>query len=375
MILIQIGGLGLITLTLFLMSLVVDFGFATQLMAGQLLQLESWQKIKKLILFIISLTITVELVGALFIFCAIYTEHPLHHGIFIALLHSISSFCNAGIGLHDHQTLFHASNPVILITTLILMFSGSLGFITWSEIIKYCMSVRNTKKYHFSLHSKIILHTTAVIIGFSTCVIFILERYNAFSQSSLFEAFFYSLFHAVSFRSGGLLTVPIAEFHIATLFLALIIAFIGSSPGSTGGGIKVTTIAIFFASIKTAITGRTHVELKGRSIAQDQINKCMAIVSLSLLWVTSTTFLLLIIEPDHSFFALFFETISAFTTLGISTNITTTLSILGKVVIMITMLIGRIGSLTLILALRELKHRRSSESSDFSYPEERVLLM
>jgi Trk-type K+ transport system membrane component len=153
------------------------------------------------------------------------------------------------------------------------------------------------------------------------------------------------------------------------------IAFIGSSPGSTGSGIKITTLAIFFAAIKTAVSGRTNVEIKGRSIPLDQVNKCIAIVSLSLAWITLTTFLLLAFETEFSFFQLFFEAISAFTTLGISTKITASLSIFGKIVIMMSMIIGRIGSLTLILALRELKNKRMLESTDFSYPEERVILM
>jgi trk system potassium uptake protein TrkH len=375
MILIQIGGLGLITMTIFLMSLFVNFGFATQLMAGQLMQLESWQKIKNLILFIIGLTLSIELIGAFFVYIAIHTHYPTSTALFLSVFHAISSFCNAGIGLNDHQTLFHASHPIVLTTTLILMLSGGLGFITWTEIFKYLGSLHEKKKYNFSLHSKIVLHATAILLSVTSVIIFWLERNHAFAQSNPFATYLYSLFHAVSFRSGGLLTVPISEFHIATLFLALMIAFIGSSPGSTGSGIKITTLAIFFAAIKTAVSGRTNVEIKGRSIPLDQVNKCIAIVSLSLAWITLTTFLLLAFETEFSFFQLFFEAISAFTTLGISTKITASLSIFGKIVIMMSMIIGRIGSLTLILALRELKNKRMLESTDFSYPEERVILM
>lgn len=375
MILIQIGGLGLITLTVFLMSLFVDFGFATQLMAGQLMQLESWQKIKKLLIFIISLTLVVETIGAFFIYIAIHTHYTSTHALFLSLFHAISSFCNAGIGLIDHQTLFHTPSTIVLVTTLVLMLSGGLGFITWTEIFKYLHSMRSKKKYNVSLHSKIILHATAIMIGVTSIIIFMLEHNHAFAQSSAATAYLYSIFHAISFRSGGLLTVPVAEFHIATLLLALIIAFIGSSPGSTGSGVKITTISIFFATIRAAVSGRTDVEIKGRAIARDQTYKCIAIVSLSLAWIITTLFLLLIAETSFSFFQLFFEVVSAFTTLGVSTKITASLSVIGKIIIIVTMIIGRIGSLTLILALRTLKHRHVSESTDFSYPEERVLLM
>ncbi|HEV2601826.1 MAG TPA: potassium transporter TrkG [Candidatus Babeliales bacterium] len=374
LILIQIGGLGLVTLTMSLMSLFMNFGFATQLMAGKIFELESWHNIKRLILFILGITLFFELIGTGVIYWVLYDHYPHYDALFLSAFHAISSFCNGGISLIDKNRLLDIASPIMIVTTTILILSGGLGFITWKEILLYIRSIRRKKKYHFSLSSKIVLYATGLFIALSTIIIFALEYSHSFAHMSLPQALLNSFFYAVSFRGTGFLTVDIHSFHNATLFLALITAFIGSSPVSTGSGIKLTTLAIFFATIKSAISERNAVEIKERSIEKDQVNKAFAIVSLSLIWITLTIFCLLIIESHHNFFPLFFETISAFTTLGLSTGITASLSTLGKVIITISMLIGRIGSLTLVLALRSFTLKRTHDVTEFSYPKERVIL-
>ncbi len=179
------------------------------------------------------------------------------------------------------------------------------------------------------------------------------------------------LFYAVSFKSTGFLTAPLLELQLATLFLILFISFIGSAPGSTGSGIKITTLAIFIATIKSAISGKTIVELRGRTIPQDQVYKAIAILTISILFILLATFCLLITEKKWSFFDLLFEATSAFTTLGITTGVTPTLSLIGKILIIVCMVIGRIGSFTLILAL---KLKKKKDTAPFKYPEERVML-
>ena len=149
----------------------------------------------------------------------------------------------------------------------------------------------------------------------------------------------------------------------------MINSFIGSAPGSTGSGIKITTAAIFIATINASIQGRTAVTIRGRSIMKDQIYKALAIVSLSILWITLVTFCLLITERSWHFLDILLETVGAFTTLGITIGITPYLSLLGKLLIISTMFIGRIGSLTLMIALRN-----KTDKNEFSYPEERVMI-
>jgi len=184
-------------------------------------------------------------------------------------------------------------------------------------------------------------------------------------------AFINSLFHATSFRSAGFLITPLIDLHQATIFMLMIIRFVGASPASTGSGVKISTIVVFLASIRAAIFDRPDVEVKGRKIPKDQASKAVAIVSLSLLWILGTTFFLLISEQGWGIAELLFESTMAFTNVGISTGVTPTLSLFGKILIIASMIIGRIGSLTLILAITFRKHKKIVE---FSYPEERIML-
>ena len=177
------------------------------------------------------------------------------------------------------------------------------------------------------------------------------------------------IFNAVAYRSAGLTTIAISNMQTATVFMIIMYSFIGSSPVSTGSGIKVTTFALFLATIRSVINGRMVVEIKGRRIPQDQIFKAMAVLSLSVCWITVSTFCLALIESQSSFISVFFEAVSSFTNLGLATEVTPFLSFPGKLVIICNMLMGRIGTLTLMLALR--MHR---DRGEFQYPEERLMM-
>lgn len=373
--LIQIGGLGIITLTIFLMSLLIDFGFATQLLAGQLLELETWKNIKKFIIFIMLVTLCTELIGTLSIFYTVHTEFPLGQAFFYSLFHAISAFCNAGITLFPYGMEPYGTNYVMLLTTTFLMLAGGLGFVTWHELIHYGVARLRGRRYTLSLHNKIILYGTTALLVISVILFWIIEHANILKYQSPLLMLTNALFYVTSFRGSGFMTVEMGDLQQASIFLMMVLAFIGASPGSTGSGIKITTLAIYCAVIYTAISGRAAVEIKGRTIAKDQVYKAIAIVSLSGCWIALTTFCLLLSERNKTFFDIMFESLSAFVTLGVSTTITESLSSLGKLFIMTSMIVGRIGSLALILILRTLTYRKKNEgSTEFSYPEERVIL-
>ena len=197
----------------------------------------------------------------------------------------------------------------------------------------------------------------------------LLERNNTFQSMSFPLQVANSFFTSVTIRSGGYLTVTLHDMQNASLFAIMVNAFIGAAPGSTGSGIKLTTMAIFIATINSAIQGKPSVDLGGRRIMKDQVYRSLSIVALSLFWIMLMTFFLLITESSWNFLAIIFEVFSAFSTLGAAIGITPYLSILGKFLIILSMFIGRIGSLTLMIALR-----KNIEKSDFSYPEERVMI-
>jgi len=368
--LVQIGGLGLITLTIFAMSLFINMGMTTQLVAGKLLELESWKNIRQIIIFVITLTLSVELLGAACMFPIFLRDFPLMKSIFFSFFYSISSFCKAGITLFDGDIIPYSHNVPMLGIIGFLVFCGGFGFITWHEIMRYFIAKRQKKFFVFSLHSKIIMWGTATMILFFALLFWVLEHDNTLADMPFGLAVTNAIFHGITLRSAGILTVPFIDLQLATMFIIMISAFIGSAPGSTGSGIKITTFAIFLATIKCAIIGKTSVEIRGRTIAKDQVFKAIAIVSLGIGWIVFTTLCLLITE-QMDFMTLFIEAISGFSNIGVSTGITPFLSLMGKVFIMLSMIVGRIGSLTLILALR---FRSKPDVLAFSYPEERVML-
>jgi trk system potassium uptake protein TrkH len=370
--LIQIGGLGLITTTFFFMYLFLNVGLAGNVMASELLDIDSWIHVRHTLLLIALITIISELAGALIIFSIIHVDLPLTTAAFFSLFHAVSSFCNAGIIVSEDIIMRYAHSIPLISTTVALMFSGALGFITWYELIRWVQAIKKRKRYRFSLQTAIILRWVPCMILVTALFYFLLERTHTLASTPLPFGILTSFFHAVSFKGTGFMLENISALHPATLFMLMIVAFIGSSPGSTGSGIKITTLVVFMAAIKATVLGRSAVEISNRRIPNDQVYKAIAIVAVSIAWILFSTFLLLITEPTWRFDDIFFEAFSAFTTLGITTGSTASLTALGKIIIIASMIVGRIGSLTLLLSLK--LHKQNDESTLFSYPEERVML-
>jgi len=369
LILIQIGGLGLVTLSIFIMSFFMQFGFSTQLMAGKLLDLDSWKNLRSITLFIIALTLIAEGTGTLLNFMALYPYYDPAKAFFLALFQAVSTFCHAGITLFDYSMVGFGTNYLLLITNCILMMISGVGFITWYDLHQAWREYRDDGRYHLSLHTKIVVGMSIGLIIISAGLFYILEQHNTLSSFSLFGKIMNAIFNGIGMRGTGLCTVPTEQLQLATLLIVMIIAFIGSAPGSSGSGIKVTSVALFIATIRAAIRGNTNPSLMGRSIAKEQMLKAVAIPFLAFTWIIIITFCLLITETGFSFLDILFESVSAFSTLGLSTGMTSSLSFMGKLFIIVTMIIGRIGALGLVLAI--LKRQNKQE---FLYPEERVIL-
>ncbi len=375
LLLIQIGGIGIITMSLFVMALFMNFGISTEIMASHILELESWKNSKKLVIFIIVFTLIVELLGAFYITSILIDKIPTiqpKYAFFLSLFHAISSYCNAGITISPNLLLLPAIQSPLLIITTVLMFIGGFGFVTWLELLRYVQKkIIDKKPYRFSLQTKIIMRATLGLFIISTLLFWLLERNHLFTHMSYTQTFLETIFHVIAFRGTGFLLFNITLLQPATLLLILILGFIGASPESTGSGIRITTIAIIFATIRSVFLGKKSVNILERQIPYDQVFKAIAIVSCALCWITFTLFCLTLTEKNQSLFALFYEATSAFTNLGISTGITHQLSFWGKLLIMLSMFIGRIGSVGFILAL---KFRKTDRSNAFLYPEERIML-
>ena len=373
--LIQIGGLGLMTLSLFLVSLILNLSLITKLVAGRILDFEFSGKIKTFLKLIIGFTFVAEGIGTAFLYLNFRNIYPTGKAIFYSIFHSISSFCNAGVTLFEPGISEIAHNSFSLFTMAILIFLGGIGFVVWYEVGNNLVtSIRNwwkeePKKITTSLHTKVVLISTAILISSGTILFFILERTNTLSNLTLWHQITNSFFLSVATRTAGFDTVNFSQLGLPILLILIILMFIGASSSSTGGGVKVTTFTLFVATIIAIVRNKETVELYGRSIPAEQIFKTTVIIALSLGWVGLTTFILLITEPQFSFIQILFESVSAFSTAGFSTGITPFISIFGKGILMFSMLLGRLGALTLVLALR-----KKEEKQLYKFPEERVLL-
>jgi len=370
LIMMQIGGLGLMTMSLFIMSLFIDFGLYTQILASEILSIQSFKDTKRILIFIIKLTLICELVGAIAIFFVLENDYSLSQAIFLSIFHSVSSFCNVGISLFKNDTLAYNTNSLMLITTTILILLGSLGFVTWHEFSQIIKNWNNKDSYHkISWHTHLVLKTFFITAAVTSILFWLLERQNTLHELTPLQTFLNVIFVGISAKSCGYLSIAINLAQPATILLLAMTTFIGSAPSSTGGGIKTSAFAIFLSIMRATINGRSHVEINGRRIARDQVYKAMAIIGLACSWILMITFCLLISEQNHEFLNILFETISAFSNNGISLGLTKALTFSGKIFIIITMIIGRIGALALIIGMR-----KPSDAADFSYPEERVIL-
>jgi len=371
--LVQIGALGLITLTVFFLSLFRTMHLSTKHITGEALELAAGQNPRSLATFTMLFTITAECIGWFLCYICILPQYTGKKAWYISAFHAISSFCNYGVTPLDISSLT-ATMPyrygALLSITACLVLIGSLGFIVWRELCIYVTTPRQHKYIHMSLHTRLVLSATIACIIITSIVLFMLEYASPCVAHPSLRALAEPLFNAICLRSAGFTTLPLATVRVATLFLIMILCFIGSSPGSTGSGVKVTTFAICIATIRAILLRKSTVEIKGRTIANEQVFKAIAILALSVSWLACTIFLLLITESSITPFNIMFEAFSAFTNLGVTIHATTThLSWVGKLIIIISMAIGRIGSLTMIFALK-----KQESVKEFHYPEERVFM-
>ncbi len=370
LILIQIGGLGYMTLYSSMMILLGrSMGMENRIVMQDLLNVASMEDLIGLIVDIIKFTFLIEIWGAIvltigFTFQGLEFGKALYYGFF----HSISAFCNAGFALFDDNLESFATNPLIHGTIAVLVILGGLGFIVLKEV-KHTISKKNSLA-RMSLHSKVVLITTAILILTAFLAIFFGEFLNALDGFSLWEKAQVAFFQSVTLRTAGFNTVPISNFHSYTIYLMSMFMFIGAGPGSTAGGIKVTTFAILIQSIRSTLRGRSQVEIFNKTLPNQIVVKAMALFIISIITTTVFTFVLMKLEPKQSFLVIVFEIISASGTVGLSLGLTPYLSIIGKITISILMFIARVGPLTLVLAIGS----RKNNEGQVSYPEGRIMI-
>lgn len=349
--LIQIGGLGVATVGVGV-SLVIGqkIGFNERKLINETYSLNSMKGIVNILRFILYITLVFESIGAILCFTVFIKDYPPIKALGTSLFHSISSFNNAGFDILENPSglEFYQNNILLNLITVILIVFGGLGF----RVIREIFSKRKFKR--LSLHAKIVITTTVFLLIAGTITIKFNEDINWIG----------ALFYSGSARTAGFSTYSLGDFSSLSLFTLILLMYIGASPGSTGGGIKTTTI---FTALRSSycIARNRHITAFKRKIPNSVVQKSFMLVFISVLLICIDTFIIMILEPNFSFLQILFEVVSAFATVGLSTGITAQLSILSKILIIITMFVGRLGPLTIIslLAGKQLSNVFYSEES------------
>jgi trk system potassium uptake protein TrkH len=340
--LIQLGGLGIMTFsTLFVLLFTRKLTIHGRVLLQESLTQFPLRDVVPLLRTIFMWVVLIEAAGVGLLF--IIQRGNADNVLFSSVFHGISAFCNAGFSLYRNSFCGYRENTGfnLVITTLIIL--GGLGFAVLWDLQR---KIFRREKIPFSLQTKIVLSASISLILIGAVFIFLLEYNNSLSALPLKGKLLISYFQSVTARTAGFNTIPVPRLGGATLFILMALMFIGGSPGSTCGGIKTTTAAIFLKNIVSRLTQRAEVNFFKRAVKRESVERALLIVALALFLILTVTFFLLIIEKGE-LLSLLFEAVSAFATVGLSKGITPGLSVLGKLFIIITMYTGKLGPLTL----------------------------
>ncbi|MDO4743316.1 MAG: potassium transporter TrkG [bacterium] len=370
LLLIQVGGLGLVSLTtFFFIVLRHKVGISRLNIAQESVGSGTLQTLNSLIKIVVGSTVVIELLGAIVLSTQFIPEYGLKRGIWTAIFTSVSAYCNAGIDVltNGFKSLSDFSeNPIVLITIMLLIVTGGLGFIVFQDLLTY------KKRKKLMLHTRTVLFATAVLILFGAIAVFALEYTNnkTIGAMSLPNKIVNSFFQSISYRTAGFCTFNIADMNIVSKTLGCVFMFIGAAPGSTGGGIKITTFMILVMTVVATVKNRSETVLFHRRVDYRVVYKALSIVFLGIVVVCITTGVLLI-ENSISLVDSVYESVSAFATVGLSTGITPALGSVSKVALIITMLIGRCGIISFFIALT--LHEQNNHKN-FVIPEGEIIV-
>ncbi|PIP39423.1 MAG: ATPase [Desulfobacterales bacterium CG23_combo_of_CG06-09_8_20_14_all_51_8] len=356
LVLIQIGGLGVMTVSVMLFKLVGrSIGFrqrkALQDMFAHTPRKDIFHLLKTIFIF----TAIAESIGAGLLFIYWLRFFPAEKALYLAVFHSISAFSNAGFSVFSDNLCQARAHWLPNFTLCLLIILGGIGFPVANDVYYRLKSSRENSRPRLSVQTKVVLTTTLVLIVFGAAGFWILEQPHILAGRSLSEALLISVFQSVTCRTAGFNTVDIARLTDATLMMMLVLMFFGASPGSCGGGIKTTSIALIAAFTVSRIRKKKRVSLFKKSIPAETVSRCVSLILVCSSLIGVILFLILAgnslgnsphVDMDNHFMAYLFETVSAFGTVGLSMGVTSTLSLWGKCWIIALMFIGRVGVLT-----------------------------
>ncbi|WP_346939007.1 TrkH family potassium uptake protein [uncultured Clostridium sp.] len=368
MILIEIGGLGFMSFATFISVLIGRrITLKSRLLMQEAMNTFNIQGLVKMLKKVMLFTFIIQFIGALILSTQLIPEFGVARGLYISIFSSISTFCNAGFDLFGNFNSYtgYYDNSIILLTVSALIAIGGLGFIVLLDLYNY----RNTKK--LSLHSKLVLLITTILIVGGTIVMFILEynNPNTIGNMNFKDKIVNSIVASISPRTAGINSIPIDKMTTTSKFVTVILMFIGGSPGSTAGGLKTSTLGIILCTAISVIRGKENADIFGRTIPRGLQLKAITLLIIGMGLVMTVTMMLTIAEPNEAFLDVLYEATSAFGTVGLTTGVTQRLSEPGKIIIITLMYLGRVGPLTVVMAIVSRK-----KGANYKYPEGKILI-
>ena len=356
MLLIEIGGLGfMVFVSLILMIFGKKISLKERILISQSLNQNSLKGMVKLTRTIFKYTLIFEIIGALLLATTFVPMYGWGKGLFMSLFHSVSSFCNAGIDIipgNDSLAMLREV-PVVNYTISILTIVGGIGFFVWSDIeeavsrgFKQKCSVRKIVS-SLSLHTKMVLIITIILLIVGTFSFYLLEKDNTLSHLDIQDKWMASFFQTVEVRTSGMSTIDAGKMLNATKVLMMVLMLIGGAPGSTAGGIKIVTVGVIIMAIIKSIKGKKHLTIFKKEIPDETVSRAHVLFEIAIVIVVLSTTLLMISDNNFSAIDLTFECITAYATAGLSTGITPMLSLFGKWLLMLLMFIGRVGTISM----------------------------
>jgi trk system potassium uptake protein len=372
LILVQLGGLGVMTFaTFFAMLMRQGLGIRQHVAMYEIMETESISFTKGLLRKLIVMTLSIEAIGVVVIFATWGNEAEfvgLGSKIFFSVFHAVSGFCNAGFSLYPEglYTSPLRMSYALHLTIAALVILGGIGFPTIIDVFSpKAMRARMAAPWrNWKLMTRVTVYSSAALLTFGTVTFFLLEYFNTLSHLSFVEALIASFFQSMTTRSSGFSTVDISAVSVPMLLIMMMLMFIGASPGSMGGGIKTTTFTVIILSVWATIVGKRNIEIGRRTIPHSASYKAFAVFTFAVGFNILFLIILSISDAQFDILRLAFEQVSAFATVGLSTGITSGLSDVGKTVIILSMYIGRVGTLTLALAIST-----RTTSTAYKYPD------
>jgi len=376
---IQLGGLGITTFSVYLFFYVRSgVGLRDRWVINETLVHSPVRSMQDLVRAVIHLTLIIEAIGAVCLALVFVPQFGWLQGGYYAVFHAVSAFCNAGFALFSDNLVSYRNDPIVNLTIMILIILGGIGFLVMRELHDIWQRRRKGQRWRLSLHSKLVLVTSGLLIVVGWLAILALELgKGTFRDANLGEALWVTLFQSVTTRTAGFNTIDLNALGVPTIFLMIALMFIGASPGSTGGGVKTTSLALFMAALYSRLKGYRVTSVFKRTIPDETVNKTFTLFLLAALWIGLMTFLVLVSEisgsagsQDHGVLLDYlFEVVSAFGTVGLSLGVTAKLSVMGKLLITMLMFVGRVGLLTFAFVLVKQAGREGTE-----YAEENIMI-